>query len=295
MGQEEIFINNLFVRIKNLMPSFNRAQRKVADYILSNQKDLQYLKIKQLAVNCDVSEATITRFIRKIGFSSFQNFKFALFKIDSAGNSQTVKEIQGAEEAINTGNPIEDLVNKIQSEYVTNIQLTLNNLDTKEILKAIDLIKNAKNIYFFCVGTSSIAAKNSYLRFYRAGIKSTVYNDPAEMGIAASLAVEGDVAIALSYSGKTEVVNTAVKIAQKNGAKAIAITGPSKSPLIKMADLKITTQYEELDDYLLTSYARLSQILILDIIYTGVVEQNLDFAVKSVQKVSSNAIDVLHH
>ncbi len=293
MEQEEVFINNLFVRIQNLMPSFNKAQQKVAEYIVSNKNELQYLKIKQLALNCDVSEATITRFIRKIGFSSFQNFKYAIVKIDSKAQSHNNEPSHA--ESINTGNPIADLITKIKTEYITNIQLTLNNLDTKEILKAIDTIRNGKNIYFFCVGTSSIAAKNSYLRFYRAGIKTAVFNDPAEMGIAASLAEKGDVAIALSYSGKTEVVNTSMQIAKKNGVKTIAITGPGKSPLLKMADVKITSQYEELDDYLLTSYARLSQVIIMDIIYTGVVEQNLDYSIKSVQKVSSNAIDVLHH
>lgn len=293
MEQDEIFINNLFVRIQNLIPSFNKAQQKVAEYIISNKNELQYLKIKQLALNCDVSEATITRFIRKIGFSNFQNFKYALVRIDCSSRHE--KNDSDVTENFDTGNPISDLISKIKTEYITNIQLTLNNLDTIEILKAINTIKAGKNIYFFCVGTSSIAGKNSYLRFYRAGIKTAVFNDPAEMGIAAAIADKGDVAIALSYSGKTEVVNTAIKIAKNNGAQTIAITGPGKSPLLKMADIKITSQYEELDDYLLTSYARLSQVIIMDIIYTGVVEQNLDFSVKSVQKVSRNAIDILHH
>ena len=67
-----------------------------------------------------------------------------------------------------------------------------------------------------------------------------------------------------------------MKIAKDNGATTIAITGPGRSPLIKMADIKISSQYEELDDYLLTSYARLSQIIIMDILYTGVAEENYE-------------------
>ena len=293
MGQDEIFINNLFIRIKNLMPSFNKAQKKVAEYFISNKDDLKFLKIRQLALNCDVSEATITRFIRKIGFSSFQNFKYALVKVDSSSRKRV--GAVGELDTVNTGDPINDLISKVKNEYLTNIQLTLSNLDTREILNAIEAIKIARSISFFCVGTSFVAAKNSYLRFYRAGIKTAVYNDPAEMGIAASLTEPGDVAVALSYSGKTEVVNTAMKIAKENGAKTIAITGPGNSPLIKMADVKITSQYEELDDYLLTSFARLSQVIIMDIIYTGVAEKDFEKSVQSIQKISSNAIDILHH
>ena len=293
MGQEEIFINNLFVRIQNLMPSFNKAQGKVAEYFLSNREELKHLKIKQLALNCDVSEATVTRFIRKIGFSSFQNFKYAVIKVDSSVR-ETTGELDDLDK-IKTDDPVDSLINRVRNEYISDIQMTLKNLDTREILNAIEAIKNAKGINFFCVGTSCIAAKNSYLRFYRAGIKTSVYNDPAEMGIAASLMEEGSVAIGLSYSGKTEVVNTAMKIAKNSGSTTIAVTGPGKSPLIKMADIKISSQYEELDDYLLTSYARLSQIIIMDILYTGVAEENYEYSVQSIQKIASNAIDILHH
>ena len=293
MGQEEIFINNLFVRIQNLMPSFNKAQVKVAEYFLSNREELKHLKIKQLALNCDVSEATVTRFIRKIGFSSFQNFKYAIIKVDSSVRSAE-GELDDLDK-INTDDPVDSLISRVKNEYISDIQMTLKNLDTREILNAIEAIKDAQGINFFCVGTSCIAAKNSYLRFYRAGIKTSVYNDPAEMGIAASLMEKGSVAIGLSYSGKTEVVNTAMKIAKNNGATTIAVTGPGRSPLIKMADIKISSQYEELDDYLLTSYARLSQIIIMDILYTGVAEKNYEHSVQSIQKISSNAVDILHH
>ena len=293
MAQEEIFINNLFVRIQNLMPSFNKAQVKVAEYFINNREELKHLKIKQLALNCDVSEATVTRFIRKIGFSSFQNFKYAVIKVDSSVREKT-DEFDDLDK-INTDDPVDSLISRVKNEYISDIQMTLKNLDTREILNAIDAVKNAESISFFCVGTSCIAAKNSYLRFYRAGIKTSVYNDPAEMGIAASLMEKGDVAIGLSYSGKTEVVNTAMKIAKDNGSATIAITGPGRSPLIKMSDIKISSQYEELDDYLLTSYARLSQIIIMDIIYTGVAEDNYEKSVQSIQKISSNATDILHH
>ncbi len=293
MSQEEIFINNLFVRIQNLMPSFNKAQFKVAEYFLNNREELKHLKIKQLALNCDVSEATITRFIRKIGFSSFQNFKYAIIKVDSSSR-ESVGGVDDLDK-LNTEDPVDSLISRVKNEYISDIQMTLKNLDTREILNAIEAIKSAKGINFFCVGTSCIAAKNSYLRFYRAGIKTCVYNDPAEMGIAASLSKKGDVAIGLSYSGKTEVVNIAMRISKKNGSTTIAVTGPGRSPLIKMADIKISSQYEELDDYLLTSYARLSQIIIMDILYTGVAEQNYEKSVQSIQKISSNAIEILHH
>ena len=82
----------------------------------------------------------------------------------------------------NTDDPVDSLISRVKNEYISDIQMTLKNLDTREILNAIGAIKDAKSINFFCVGTSCIAAKNSYLRFYRAGYKDICLQRPCRDG-----------------------------------------------------------------------------------------------------------------
>ena len=82
---------DLFIRIENLKPSFNKAFLNVADFILSNKEELKYMRIKNLAERCNVSEATITRFIKKIGFSSFHNFKMVVAQVEAI-NEEEPKE-----------------------------------------------------------------------------------------------------------------------------------------------------------------------------------------------------------
>ncbi|MGB4373907.1 MAG: hypothetical protein WBI86_00095, partial [Defluviitoga tunisiensis] len=60
--------------INSRMHSFTKSEKKVADYILNSKKsDITRITISELAANCGVSEATIVRYVKKVGFESFQD------------------------------------------------------------------------------------------------------------------------------------------------------------------------------------------------------------------------------
>ena len=75
--------------------SLTRSGKKLANYILSNTAETQYLSISSLAENSGVSEATITRFCRMLGLGGYHELKLALAKSDrlSFPNSRHEKEI----------------------------------------------------------------------------------------------------------------------------------------------------------------------------------------------------------
>ena len=284
---------DLIKRIENLRPSFNKAFTNVADYILKNQNELKYLRVKQLAEKCDVSESTITRFIKRIGFSSFHNFKMTVATIGLNGSGKERESLILGD--IEKNDTLKIIKTKLQNEFVSTIDDTFNNLDMKAIEKAVEAILQAKSIRYYCTGNSSVAAKHAYLRFYRAGIASNVYTDPAEMGASAALLGPDDIAIGISYSGKTEVVHKSIKIAKQNGATTISITGPNKSPLNTIADIKITTRIEELDDFQISSFSRLTQMVILDMIYAGVTVKKYDKTKKLIEKSAHLIREVLNN
>lgn len=63
------------------LPYLNPALKRIGEYVLNNTEVVKLQKIKSLAENCDVSDATVTRFVREIAFDSFQSFKIALAEI----------------------------------------------------------------------------------------------------------------------------------------------------------------------------------------------------------------------
>ena len=60
--------------------SLTRSGKKLANYILSNTIEVQYLSINSLAESSGVSEATITRFCRQLGLTGYNDLKIALAK-----------------------------------------------------------------------------------------------------------------------------------------------------------------------------------------------------------------------
>ena len=67
--------------ITALLAELSRSDRAVADVVLADTPTIPTLTITQLAGRAGVSPPTVTRFCRKVGFASFQDFKLALAQI----------------------------------------------------------------------------------------------------------------------------------------------------------------------------------------------------------------------
>jgi hypothetical protein len=75
----------------------------------------------------------------------------------------------------------------------------------------------------------------------QAGKKCLLFRDQASQLAAAALLSPEDAAIAISYSGRTEPVVEALRMARGRGAHTIAITSFEDSPLVKHADIALFT------------------------------------------------------
>ena len=57
-------MDNILDRVIQNYHFFTRSENKVADYILKAKQEIQSMTISELAANCGVAEATVTRFCR---------------------------------------------------------------------------------------------------------------------------------------------------------------------------------------------------------------------------------------
>lgn len=288
--------DNFYNRVRNLLPSFTGSYAKIAWFFLDNAENLKFMRIKNIAEKCLVSDATVTRFIKELGFKSFYDFKMTIAHF----KNNAVQIIPDSTDNfvyadISPKDTLYDIIAKVKSDFIDTIDVTMEHLDVHELEKAVNIVKKAKKINLYAVGNSSVAAKHAYLRFYRVGKDGHVYTDPAEMAVSATLLGKDDVAIGLSYSGKSEPVVKAISYAKEKGCPTIGITGPAVSPLIKMANIKLTTVKPELDDFQLSSFSRLSQILILDLIYAGSTALNFEASAGAIKKSATCVRDILHN
>ena len=115
-----------------------KQTKTVADYILANQRETQYMSITTLADNCGVADATVYRLCRTLGFSGYNDFKLALVK----GNGKRPLDMPlGLDGNVTMEDSIGDMSKKLYSVNASALADTLTRLDPRSIDKAVDTLK----------------------------------------------------------------------------------------------------------------------------------------------------------
>ena len=108
--------------------------------------------------------------------------------------------------------------------------------------------------------------------------------------IAASNLTKNDVAVAVSYDGRSRNVVEAMKIAKQRGATTISITRRDNSPLLEYTDIRLLVSANDLTVGRDKVTRRISDQFILEALYLGY-ESRLGRGCKEHIKATQQAID----
>ncbi|MFC6323958.1 MurR/RpiR family transcriptional regulator [Companilactobacillus baiquanensis] len=248
---------NILKLVEEQLPMLSRQERKVAIQVIQNPSDVQKMSITTLASKVGVSNATITRFVKKMNCHDFYDFKLQLA-------SERQKESKPS-----TKNSIAD---EVYSFYRNVLSDTWERLDTDQLKKVVDLISNCHRIYIFGIGSSGYTAQEMTQRLIRMGIAAFSMTESHIMYITSGIIGKDDVVLALSSSGSTTDLNKAAVIAQKNGAKVVGITGFEKSKLYELSDYPILVKNSNFVDNTRFINSQFAITYALDIITTMLLE-----------------------
>ena len=99
----------------------------------------------------------------------------------------------------------------------------------------------ARYIEVFGAGASGVVGADLEQRLRRLGIRINYDPDYHNQIASASLMAPGELAVAISFSGRTKSVVEAAQIARRQGANVAAIVGVPSSPLERVANLTVCT------------------------------------------------------
>jgi len=282
--------STFLLKIRSLLPSFNPALKKIADYILAYPHKVKLQRINDLAKECGVADSTVTRFVKAVNLKSFQELKIIMAEITTDNKKE---EEEFVYDEVTRGDSIEDIINKIVFINSKALQDTKKIINIQEIERAISVIENANKIDIYGAGGSFVTAENARMRFYRIGKRCIVYNDPNQEAVSASLLSENDVAIGISNSGRTISTVNALKSAKESGATTICITNHDQSPITEFSDIKLFTSTQDSAFFQESMISRTAQILIIDILYTGLAVKNFNSSIRMIEKSANSIREVL--
>ncbi len=206
-----------------------KSEKKVANYYLEKMQEATEATLLEIAKQIGCGEATIVRFAKDLGYTSFKNMQFSL-------------SMELDEEKPNSPDA---LLEEIRNNAVEKLDQTIERLDPEEINRAIELLSQAKNIFCIGSGTSGLSAEACGMRFIRNGTKCYYTKDEHFQGMLIAHAGEGDVVVAFSISGSSIDTIQCIEIAKKYGAKIIGVTSSPVSHLANLSDVKLITSKSE--------------------------------------------------
>lgn len=267
---------NALARIRSQLPTLNESELRVALYVLHAPEQVIRQSMAQVAQECNLSDTTVLRFARSVGFRGYTDLKLRLAQ-DLARPGQIIhQDVLETDDAAT-------IARKVFTSNIKAIEDTLQVMDMHALNQAVELLQNARRILIIGVGTSGPIVQEAYNRFFRLGLNCRAYTDSYLQVMDAALVESGDVVIAISQTGASTDPVITLEVAKKNGASTIVLTGNAKSPLTEYAD--VTFLSVSLETHSETIASRIAQISIIDALYVILAMRNLDVAVRNERKI----------
>lgn len=274
---------DFLTKIRATCRQMTKAEKKVADYILQNPRSVLFLSITELAELCEVGETSVFRFCKTLGVKGYQEFKMMLSLSLHEGEEQ-LDQFTGSN--VTLEDSFSDLVRKVLRTNVKAIEETCSLLQEENVERTVQMLYEARRVYFFGVGASMLTAMKAMNKFMRIENKMFCIQDSHMQVMAAASMCPQDVAVLFSYSGQTKDTIYVANVAKKAGAGCICITRFAKSPLSACSDITLLCGANEGPLQGGSTSAEISQLFLVDIIYTEYYRRFFSHCSENNRKVS---------
>ena len=274
-------------RLRAKADSGSGAERRLAACILSDIDFASRSPIADLATRAGVSEPTVSRLARALGFDGTRDLKFHLAQalaiggayLRSDGGTLLLGESQTAA-AICAG--AHAAVDMVRDAYVG-----IDTAAPARILAASDRI-----LIYGTGGSSSMAAVELENRLFRLGLNAKAQIDPQLQRMSAAVADARTVVVAFSLSGHVRSVMDSVKVGRTYGARVLAVTMDG-SPLAALADLVMPVVFREDGNLYKPSSSRYGLLAVVDILAMATAETIGPAVLENLRRIKQSL--AIHH
>lgn len=243
------------------MDTFFETEKKIGNFIIHHPEEIVDMTVGELAKECQVSEASVSRFCKKIDMKGFHHLKISIAKemVSQSEDDELSNHI--------SVDDLEQSLKNILANKVAELTQTVSMMNSENLQDILKRINNAQNVLFAAVGNTVPVAMDGAYKLNQIGI-SAVSTPVWETQLAYSYNLSpDDVVIAISNSGESTGVINILEAAKQKKATTISITNSEKSTIAKISDYHITTATREklfLDEY---RFSRVSATMVIEVLY----------------------------
>ena len=236
-------------------------EQEIARYFLQAETIQDDLSSQQVTQKLHISQAALTRFAKKCGFTGYREFVFQYQHQASKPDTHSHKH--------------SPLTKRVLRSYSIMREQTQDLIDEEQLERVAQLIDDAERVYFFGTGSSGLIAREMKLRFMRLGVVCEALTDQDGFAWTTSIMDENCLVLGFSLSGTTQSVLDSLLDAKEMGAKTILFTSaPNKNGRVYTETVLVSSHSQS--SYIQRISAQLPMLILIDLIYAYFLEINRD-------------------
>lgn len=226
-----MYKKKILEKLKNT--KLTKKEKRIAEFFLDEEQRVFLMNVADIAKTIDVSDTSVIRFIKSLGFENFTDFK-------NSGQEDIKSRLDKTNDFIKNLDIIKE--NSIEQLYIHKINEEVNKIfnssSQKQIKKISNLIIKAKNKYI--VDFKSTAGIANFfgvrLGFMLENVSTFNIDDSVVVNSIFNIKQE-DILIIFDYPMYSKVAVVLAKIARENKAKILLFTDSDNAPLSEYSDI----------------------------------------------------------
>jgi len=219
--------------INNCYPNLTAKGKKLADFVLSSPDKAVFMTTRKLAGAVGVSEATVVRFVRQLGYASYAMFIKALREvIDTELNLLERGRLTSSVVRSDDGE-----LERITNQDIENIQLMCKRISLTEVKKIKKILKESVQVHV--IGSRLSYAPAYYLAWTLTKIRKNVNifegSDRTNIDRIIFASKKSAVVVVATSRYPNELIRMG-KLAKRQKLKLILLTDSSSCPLVQFSD-----------------------------------------------------------
>ena len=143
--------NHFMQNIEETYHSFTKVEKKVADYVLQNPRQVLFMSITDLADACQVGETSVYRFCRTMNLQGYQEFKMQF----SLGMSEQDEDWAPREDNQSLEKTLKESAERLLQKHVEALEETYRLLNQESFEGFLERMEKARRIFSLASATAS--------------------------------------------------------------------------------------------------------------------------------------------
>jgi len=216
-----------------------KSEKQIANYLRKNQEESAFLSAAELADRLGLSEATIVRFARTIGFDSYPGMR-ELLQINFRRRVTHSTRLQSRLEDLLDGG---DILERMIASEIDYLSQALETVDRVAFHKAADLMKSHERIFVFGLGPSVSLVELMEIRLRRVGIDVVPLTTTGREILEPMLRMnDQDLLFTICFFDISPSLELVLNYANEIGSKVVMLTDTLGSIVGDKADVVLTAR-----------------------------------------------------